>query len=201
MTDPARVRRHAERVRELVASLVRTQIKDPRLGMITITDARLTADLRDATVYYTVLGDAAAKAGTAAALDSAKGLLRSTVGRALGLRHSPSLTFVLDEVQDHAKHIDDLLDRARKADAEVHRLATGAEYAGDPQPYRLDEDEDEDLPAPPAAADREAAASREAAADREAAASREAAESADRSRFRQPPTRPGALPSSAEDRH
>src|SRR5690606_21058687 len=62
MTDPARVRRHAERVRELVASAVRTQIKDPRLGMITITDARITPDLRDATVYYTVLGDAAERA-------------------------------------------------------------------------------------------------------------------------------------------
>src|SRR4029450_12229049 len=62
MTDPARVRRHAERVRELVASAVRTQIKDPRLGMITITDARLTADLREATVFYTVLRDAEAKA-------------------------------------------------------------------------------------------------------------------------------------------
>ena len=82
MTDPAKVRRHAERVRELVASVVRTQIKDPRLGMITITDARITADLRDATIYYTVLGDTAAQAATAAALDSAKGLLRSTVGNA-----------------------------------------------------------------------------------------------------------------------
>ena len=61
MTDPARVRRHAERVRELVASVVRTQIKDPRLGMITITDARITPDLREATVFYTVLGDAAAQ--------------------------------------------------------------------------------------------------------------------------------------------
>ncbi len=151
MTDPARVRRHSERVRELVASVVRTQVKDPRLGMLTITDARLTADLRDATVYYTVLGDAAEKAATAAALDSAKGLLRTTVGRALGLRHSPSLTFVLDEVPDHAKHIDDLLDRARQADAEVQELARRAEYAGDAQPYRLDEDEEEASPvsAPP----------------------------------------------------
>jgi ribosome-binding factor A len=155
MTDPARVRRHAERLRELVASVVRKQIKDPRLGMITITDARLTADLRDATIFYTVLGDAAAKAGTAAALDSAKGLLRSTVGRALGLRHSPSLTFVLDEVPDHAKHIDELLDQARKADAQVHELAKGAAYAGDPQPYRL-ESEDEDV-AEPAGGDRDAA--------------------------------------------
>ncbi|GAA5181813.1 30S ribosome-binding factor RbfA [Rugosimonospora acidiphila] len=142
MTDPARVRRHAERVRELVASVVRTQIKDPRLGMITITDARITADLRDATVFYTVLGDADEQAATAAALESAKGLLRSTVGKALGLRHSPTLTFVLDNVQDHVKHIDELLAVARESDAEVERLAAGAEYAGDSQPYRLEEPED-----------------------------------------------------------
>src|SRR6266511_3971054 len=126
MTDPTRVRRHAERVRELVASVVRTQIKDPRLGMITITDARITADLRDATVFYTVLGDAAAQAGTAAALESAKGLLRSTVGKALALRHSPTLSFVLDDVQDHAKHIDELLATARNADAEVQRAAASS---------------------------------------------------------------------------
>ncbi|MGN9907374.1 30S ribosome-binding factor RbfA [Phytohabitans sp. LJ34] len=144
MTDPAKVRRHAERVRELVASVVRTQIKDPRLGMITITDARITGDLRDATVFYTVLGDAAAQAGTAAALDSAKGLVRSTVGKALGLRHSPTLTFVHDVVQDHAKHIDDLLAQARTADTEVQRLAAGAEYAGEANPYKEEEaDEDE----------------------------------------------------------
>ncbi|MFI6330812.1 30S ribosome-binding factor RbfA [Micromonospora chersina] len=143
MTDPAKVRRHAERIRELVASVVRSQIKDPRLGMITITDARITADLRDATVFYTVLGDAAAQASTAAALESAKGMLRSTVGKALGLRHSPTLTFVLDDVQDQVKHIDDLLAAARNADAEVQRLAAKAQYAGEPQPYRV-EDEDTD---------------------------------------------------------
>lgn len=144
MTDPAKVRRHAERVRELVASVVRTQIKDPRLGMITITDARITGDLRDATVFYTVLGDAAAQAGTAAALDSAKGLVRSTVGKALGLRHSPTLTFVHDVVQDHAKHIDDLLAQARTADTEVQRMAAGAEYAGEANPYKEEEEAGED---------------------------------------------------------
>lgn len=144
MSDPAKVRRHAERVRELVASAVRTQIKDPRLGMITITDARITADLREATVFYTVLGDAEAKAGTAAALDSAKGMLRGPVGRALGLRHSPSLTFVLDEVREHVKHIDDLLAEARLRDEQVQRLAQGAEYAGEAQPYRVEDEEEED---------------------------------------------------------
>jgi ribosome-binding factor A len=112
--------------------------------MITITDARLTADLRDATVFYTVLGDAAAQSGTAAALESANGMLRSTVGKALGLRHSPTLTFVLDDVQDQVKHIDDLLAAARHADAEVQRLAARAEFAGEPQPYKIDDEDDEE---------------------------------------------------------
>ena len=143
MTDPAKVRRHAERIKELVAEVLRTQVKDPRVGMITITSARITADLRDATVFYTVLGDAAAMAGTAAALDSAKGLVRSTVGRALGLRHSPTLAFVPDEVPDHARHIDELLDAARESDARVHQIAAGASYAGESQPYRVASDEDD----------------------------------------------------------
>lgn len=144
MTDPAKVRRHSERLKELVASVVRTQIKDPRVGMITITDTKLTADLREATVFYTVFGDAAAQAGTAAALESAKGLMRSTVGKALGLRHSPSLTFVLDNVQEHVKEIDDLLAQAKVRDAAVQKLAAGASYAGDAQPYKIDEAAEDD---------------------------------------------------------
>ncbi len=147
MTDPTRVRRHAERIRELVASVVRTQIKDPRLGMITITDARITADLREATVFYTVLGDAAAQAATAAALESAKGLLRSTVGKALGLRHAPTLMFVQDEVLEHAKHIDELLAAARESDAEVQRIAAGARFAGEAQPYRVDHEPEQEAEA------------------------------------------------------
>ena len=144
MTDPAKVRRHAERVRELVASVVRTQIKDPRLGMITITDARITADLRDATVFYTVLGDAAAQAGTAAALESAKGMLRSTVGKALGLRHSPTLAFVLDDVQDQVKHIDDLLAAARQRRRRGAAAGRRRQLRGRRPAVRLDDDEDED---------------------------------------------------------
>jgi ribosome-binding factor A len=143
MSDPAKTRRHAERVRELVASLVR-EIKDPRLGMVTITDARITGDLREATVYYTVLGDQAEQAATAAALESAKGMLRTRVGHALGLRHSPSLAFVLDNVQDQAKEIDELLAAARNRDAEVQALAAGKQYAGDPDPYKIDDETDDD---------------------------------------------------------
>jgi ribosome-binding factor A len=153
MSDPAKTRRHAERVRELVASLVR-EIKDPRLGMVTITDARITGDLREATVYYTVLGDTTEQAGTQAALESAKGMLRTRVGHALGLRHSPSLAFVLDNVLDHAKEIADLLAEAHNRDVEVQRLAAGKQYAGDPDPYKSDEDEEADDDAQPEDAQR-----------------------------------------------
>jgi ribosome-binding factor A len=144
MSDAARVRRHAERIKELVATALRKQVKDPRLGMITITDARLTADLREATLYYTVLGDAADIAATTAALASANGLLRSIVGKRLGLRFAPTLAFIRDEVVEQANHIEELLAAARDADAEVQRQAAVAEYAGDSQPYKVDEDDDED---------------------------------------------------------
>jgi ribosome-binding factor A len=113
--------------------------------MVTITDARITGDLREATVFYTVLGDPTEQAATKAALESAKGMLRTRVGHALGLRHSPSLAFVLDNVLDHAKEMDDLLAAARLRDEEVQRLAAGKQYAGDPDPYKSeDEDADED---------------------------------------------------------
>ncbi|WP_018353559.1 30S ribosome-binding factor RbfA [Longispora albida] len=140
MSDSARVRRLAGRVRELVASSLKTQVKDPRLGMVTVTDARLTNDLREATVYYTVLGDPTEQDASRAALESAKGMLRTTVGRRLGLRHSPSITFVADQVQDHVATIDDLLAQANAADAEVHRMAAGAQYAGEANPYKADDE-------------------------------------------------------------
>ena len=112
------------------------EIKDPRLGMVTVTDARITGDLRDAHVYYTVLGDQTEQAATAAALESAKGMLRTRVGHALGLRHSPSLTFVLDNVLDHAKEIDDLLAAARHRDAEVQRAGRRQAVRRRPRPVQ-----------------------------------------------------------------
>ena len=121
MTDVARARRLAVRIREIVADTLERQVKDPRLGMVTITDARVTPDLREATVFYTVYGDESARAETAAALDSARGVLRSQVGRQTGVRFTPTLTFVADMVPAQARQIEELLDRARHADAEVRR--------------------------------------------------------------------------------
>ncbi|GAA4901103.1 ribosome-binding factor A [Stackebrandtia albiflava] len=143
MTDAAKARRMTGRLKELTATAIRQHVKDPRLGMVTITDARLTPDFREATIFYTVFGDDDAHKSAAAALDSAKGLLRTRVGRALGLRHSPSLTFVADRLPDQANHIDDLLARAADADARVHQIAAGARYAGEANPYKTTEDDED----------------------------------------------------------
>jgi ribosome-binding factor A len=129
----------ADRVKVIVAETLEMRVKDPRLGFVTITDARITGDLGEATVFYTVYGDEAALADTAAALESAKGVLRSEVGHQTGLRRTPTLSFVADALPDTAKTIDDLLLRAAAADAEVHRAAAAATYAGDPDPYRVPE--------------------------------------------------------------
>ena len=149
MVDAARARKLADRIKVVVAETLEMKVKDPRLGFITITDVRMTGDLQQATVFYTVFGDDAEQVGTAAALESAKGVLRSEVGKQTGVRHTPSLTFVADAVPETAAHIEDLLAKVAAADAEVHRAAAGATYAGEPDPYKAprvevdDEDEDE----------------------------------------------------------
>ncbi|WP_278312856.1 30S ribosome-binding factor RbfA [Lolliginicoccus levis] len=155
MADPARARRLAKRILTIVATAIEHEIKDPRLEFVTITDARITNDLRDATVFYTVRGrdlDSPADLDSAAAaLEKAKGQLRTRVGAGTGVRYTPSLAFKLDSVPDTARHMEELLAKARAADAELARARENATYAGDPDPYKLD-DEDEDLDAPGATA-------------------------------------------------
>ncbi|MBA0051871.1 30S ribosome-binding factor RbfA [Streptomyces sp. AJS327] len=137
MADNARAKRLADLIREVVAEKLHRGIKDPRLGThVTVTDTRVTGDLREATVFYTVYGDDEDRAAAAAGLESAKGVLRSAVGAAAGIKHTPSLTFVPDALPENAKTIDDLLARARASDEEVRKTSSGAAYAGEADPYR-----------------------------------------------------------------
>lgn len=147
MVDAARARKLAGRIKQIVATGIETQIKDPRLGMVTITDARVSGDLHDATVFYTVFGDEEAHRESAAALESARGVLRSEVGRQTGVRFTPTLTFVLDAVPETAKHIDDLLSAAAQADARVQQAREGAVPAGEADPYRKPRAVADELPA------------------------------------------------------
>ena len=143
MSD-ARTRRLAERISKLVAELLERRIKDPRLGFVTVTEVRLTGDWREAKVFYTVFGTPEEQADTAAALASATGINRSEVGRIVGLRHAPSIEFVADVLPDSARRIDDAIAAARQADEELARASEGAEWAGDPDPYKKPSGDDED---------------------------------------------------------
>ncbi|MFB8248813.1 30S ribosome-binding factor RbfA [Streptomyces sp. NPDC001046] len=144
MADNARAKRLADLIREVVAQKLQRGIKDPRLGShVTITDTRVTGDLREATVFYTVYGDDEERAAAAAGLESAKGVLRSEVGRAAGVKFTPTLTFVMDALPDTARTIEDLLDKARQSDEKVREASAGAKYAGDADPYRKPDEDDE----------------------------------------------------------
>lgn len=136
MVDQARARKLADRIAQIVAEMLERRIKDPRLGFVTVTEARLTGDLREATVFYTVYGSAEERSASAAALASATGVIRSEVGHQTGLKHTPSLTFVADTLPEGARHMEDLVARAREADAQLAAVREGAVPAGDPDPYR-----------------------------------------------------------------
>lgn len=144
MANP-RIAKMQDQIQEIVAQMLERRVKDPRLGFVTITDVRVTGDAREATVFYTVLGPESDLKRTAIALESAKGLLRSTVGKKLGMKFVPTLSFIPDATAEIAKDIEDAVLRARTMDEELARSREGAQFAGDADPYRKrDEDLDED---------------------------------------------------------
>lgn len=140
MSNP-RVRRIADRIQVVVAEMLERRIKDPRLGFVTVTDVRVTGDTQQATIFYTVLGEDESMAGTAAALESAKGLLRSEVAKQLGTRHAPTLEFVHDALPETARHLDEVLARAKAQDEEV-AARRGSAYAGEADPYKRSREHD-----------------------------------------------------------
>ncbi|WP_288890737.1 30S ribosome-binding factor RbfA [uncultured Corynebacterium sp.] len=143
MADPARARRLSKRIQEIVASAIEREIRDRRLEFVTITDCRVTGDLHDATVFYTVRGRTLDEEpdyeSAAAALEKAKGQLRSLVGRGTGVRYTPTLAFEVDTVPEISAHLEELLDKTRARDAELAEQARNAKPAGDANPYRGEE--------------------------------------------------------------
>jgi ribosome-binding factor A len=135
MASP-RVAKIADRIQVIVAEMLERRIKDPRLGFVTVTDVRLTGDSQQATIFYTVLGEDEARESTAVALESAKGVLRSEVGKQLGMRHVPTLEFIPDALPESARHLDEVLAKARENDAAVAAAREGAAYAGEADPYK-----------------------------------------------------------------
>ncbi|MDN4598748.1 30S ribosome-binding factor RbfA [Leifsonia virtsii] len=147
MADPARARKLADRIKEIIAKRLDRGLRDPRLGFVTITDVQVTGDLQHATVFYTVYGTEQEREDSAAALKAATGMLRSEVGKNITARLTPTLEFQLDAIPENAAHIEDLLREARERDTEVAGLAASASYAGDEDPYvkpRVIGDEDDE---------------------------------------------------------
>ena len=146
MTNP-RVRKIADRIQVIVAEMLERRIKDPRLGFVTITDVRVTGDCQQASIFYTVLGAEEELASTAAALESAKGVIRSEVAKQLGMRIVPTLTFIPDALPESARALDEVLERARKLDEEVAaRRVEALRRRGRPlqEAPRVEDDEDDD---------------------------------------------------------
>ena len=144
MSNP-RVRKIADRIKVVVAEMLERRIKDPRLGFVTVTDVRVSGDTQQASVFYTVLGEVEQVAASAAALESAKGLIRSEVAKQLGMRTAPTLTFIADALPESARHLDEVLARAKELDDAV-AAQRGTTYAGDEDPYKkpreVEDDED-----------------------------------------------------------
>lgn len=146
MGENPRARKLADRIQEVIAKRIERGMRDPRLGFVTITDVRVTGDLQHASVFYTVYGSDEERADSAAALEAAKGMLRSEVGKNITARLTPSLEFIHDALPENAKHLDELLAKARERDSSIEALKSSATYAGDPDPYvkpRIADDEDE----------------------------------------------------------
>jgi len=142
MASP-RVRKIADRIQVIVAEMLERRIKDPRIGFVTITDVRVTGDSQQATVFYTVLGADSDLAESAAALESARGLIRSEVAKQLGIRHAPTLTFIPDALPATARDLDEVLARARQSDEAVAAVRAGAVHAGEADPYKKPREEAE----------------------------------------------------------
>ncbi|MDN6258893.1 MAG: 30S ribosome-binding factor RbfA [Corynebacterium sp.] len=147
MADHARAARMAKRIMTIVASAIERDVKDPRLEFVTVTDCRVTGDLHDATVFYTVRGRTVDEepdtAAAAEALHPPRGHLRKIGGDQLSVRFTPTLRFELDTVPEASAHLEELLAKARDIDSRVRAQAEGATPAGEADPYKSADEPEE----------------------------------------------------------
>ena len=106
-----RMRRVDEAVREVLSDAITKQVKDPRVGFVTVTGVQTAPDLRRARVFVSVLGETAVRRRSMAGLQSAHGVLQRVVGRELGLKHTPTLEFIYDDTADRAERVSQLIEK------------------------------------------------------------------------------------------
>lgn len=141
-----RGKRVGQQIQRALSELIRRELRDPRLGMITLTDVRMSSDLSYATIYYSVLGADPHLAQQI--LTQAADRLRGPLGRALGIRHSPELRFVKDELIESGARLSGLInkavkdDEARHVDDEPAAESEAAAESDDDAHYSSDDDDD-----------------------------------------------------------
>ena len=135
MVDHARARRLAERIKVLAAEALERGVKDPDIGFVTFTDVRVTPDLSHAKIYFTVYGSDEEQQKSMDALERNRGRLRGEIGHRLGIRITPTIELIRDEIPATAGALAELLAEAKRRDAEVEQLKKQAKPAGDPDPY------------------------------------------------------------------
>lgn len=143
MVDHARARRLGERIKVLAAEALERAVKDPDIGFVTFTDVKVSPDLTHARIYFTVLGSEEDQKSSIEILERSKGRLRGEIGKHLGIRITPTIELILDEVPATAGAMAELLAEAKRRDEEVERLAKLAAPAGEADPYikpRVQED-------------------------------------------------------------
>jgi ribosome-binding factor A len=135
VVDHARARRLAERIKVLAAEALERGVKDPDIGFVTFTDVRVTPDLAHAKIYFTVYGSDEEQQKSIDALERNRGRLRGEIGHRLGIRITPTIELIRDEIPATAGALAKLLAEAKRRDAEVEQLKKQAKPAGDPDPY------------------------------------------------------------------
>jgi ribosome-binding factor A len=127
-----RLARLRELLRAEISAIVQKEMKDPRIGFVSVTDVEVSPDLRHAKVFVSILGDEAAKAKTMAGLANAQGFIRTELGGRIRLRRVPELLFRLDESIEHGARVQRLLRRVAEERQEGARDVQGSQRRGDP---------------------------------------------------------------------
>lgn len=117
----SRSRRVAEQIQRVLSELIRRELRDPRLGSVTIVDVQVTQDLSHAKVFYSILGGNKNPEMTQEIMDEGARILRGPLGRALSLRHAPQLTFVADNLIEYGTHLTTVINEAVKNDEQRHQ--------------------------------------------------------------------------------
>ncbi len=141
--EPQRRRRIEAEIQRVLSEVIAREVKDPRVGSVTITGVRMAPDMGGARVYFMPFASLSEPEEVRAGLTHAGGFLRGEVGRRLRLRHAPRLEFVFDDTADRAAHLTGLIDNAVKHDQAVHTEDPGVEGAGQNPGSRDDAANDE----------------------------------------------------------